>query len=125
MIIAGQVKDSVNQKEENFFLCFTAGFSGLSPGGFGGNDHIPQNPVRKGGETVCSHGKGDDVGGTVAVKVLAVQPGNPEIVGDDDAEFITVITQQGQNFFGRSPDLAGIDGDPSLLVPDMDPGGQF
>lgn len=72
MVMAHEVQDAVNQQEENFFLCLPVNSCGLTPGCFCRDDHISQNPGIDRRGHPGTHGKRDDIGGTVTVKILTV-----------------------------------------------------
>lgn len=93
VIVAHKVEDAVNHQEKNLFFCLPASRRGLVSGCFRRDDYIPQNLGVDGAALPGGHGKRDDIGGTVAVKILAVQPGDLFIVHDDDADFIFLTSQ--------------------------------
>ena len=72
MIIAHEMEDAVDQQEKNFFPYPSADRCGLSLGRFCRNDHISQDRGMGRRRVLRSHGKRNDVGGSVAVKILAV-----------------------------------------------------
>lgn len=83
----------MNHQEKDLFLGLPANSHGLALGGFCGNDHIPQNLGMDGSGIARRHGKSDDIGGTAAVKIPTIQPGDLFIVDDDDADFMPLISQ--------------------------------
>ena len=94
MVIAHEMEDAVDQQEKNLLLRPPANSRGLSLGSFCRDDYISQDRGMGRRRVPRSHGERNDVGGSVAVKILAVQPGDLFIVYDDDADFM-LLTSQG------------------------------
>jgi len=72
MVMAHKVKDAVNHQEKNFFLWLPVNSCGLTLGCFCRDDHISQNPGLERPGPPGTHGKRDDIGGTIPVKILTV-----------------------------------------------------
>lgn len=80
MIIAQKVKDAMDHQKEDLVLSLSSNRPGLASGSFYGDDHIPQNLGVNPGGLPTRHGKSDDIGGTAAIKILPVQPGDSFII---------------------------------------------
>jgi len=93
VIVAHKVEDAVNHQEKNLFSRLSTNGRSLALGCFRRDDYIPQNLGVDGAGLPGGHGKRDDIGGTVAVKILAVQPGDLFIVYDDDADLMFLTFQ--------------------------------
>jgi len=72
MVIAHEMEDAVDQQEKNLFLRLPAHSRGVSLGRFCRNNYISQDRGMGRSRVPRTHGKRDDVGGSVAVKILAV-----------------------------------------------------
>lgn len=80
MIVAQKMEDAMDHQKEDLVLSLPSNRPGLASGSFYGDDHIPQNLGVNHGRLPTRHGKSDDVGGAVAIKILPVQPGDPFII---------------------------------------------
>jgi len=93
MVIAREMQDAVDQEEKNFLFGLFLDFQGMMFGRLCGYDHISQefglNPCRFAG----GHRKRNYIGGAVAVKIPAVQPGDFFIVHEDDAQLMARQSQ--------------------------------
>ena len=72
MVIAHEMEDAVDQQKKNLFLRSPADGRRLSLGRFRRDDHITQDRGRERRRVPRPHGKGNDIGRTIAVKILAV-----------------------------------------------------
>ena len=72
MVIAHEVEEAVNHQEKDFFLGLLTHGQGLAFCRFRGDDHISQNLGMDCSGIPRRHGKGDDIGGTTAVKILTI-----------------------------------------------------
>ena len=72
MVIAHEVEDAVDHQEKDLLLCLPANGRGLSLGSFCRNNHISQDRGMERRRVPRIHGKRDDIGGSVAVEILAV-----------------------------------------------------
>ena len=72
MVVAHEMEDAVDHQEKDLFLRLPANSRGLSPGSFCRDNHISQERGMERSRVPRTHGERDDVGGSVAVKILAV-----------------------------------------------------
>ena len=72
MVITHEMEDAVDQQEKNLFLRLPANSHCLSLGSFCRNNHISQDREMGRSRVPRTHGERDDVGGSVAVEILAV-----------------------------------------------------
>jgi len=72
MVIAHEVEEAVNHQEKDLFLGLPTHGHGLTFCRFCGDDHISQNLWMDCSGIPRRHGKGDDIGGTTAVKILTI-----------------------------------------------------
>jgi len=72
MVIPHEVEDAVDQQEKDLLLRFPANSRGLSLGSFCRNNHVSQDRGMERIRVPRTHGERDNVGGSVAVKILAV-----------------------------------------------------
>jgi len=94
MVITQKMQDAVDYKKDNFFFGFSARCIRVALCGLCRDDHIPQKVRVERIWIAGRHGESDNVGRTVALKILAVQAGDLFIVYDDEADF-TPFTSQG------------------------------
>ena len=72
MVIAHEMEDAVDHQEKNLFLRLPANSCSVSLGRFCRDDHISQDRGMERNRVTRTHGERDNVGGSVAVEILAV-----------------------------------------------------
>lgn len=93
MVVAQEVQNAVNDKEKNFFLGFFTDFFGLALRGLGGDDQLAQDLRRNRRRRTSFHRERDDIGGTIVVKISAVQLGDFIVIDDQEVDFPVFISQ--------------------------------
>lgn len=102
MVVAGEVKQSVNHQKNQFVLQGDFPFQGVPRRGIDGNDDIPQNPVRRFLRASLVHGKGQDIGRPVPSEKAGVQIPDLAVAGEDHRHF-PVFEVEGTEDFSEVP----------------------
>jgi len=101
VLIANQVKHSMDHQKDNHFLIVEAETVRLVLGCFNGNHQVSEEVGMEGREFTVPHGKSEDIGGSISSEMLPIQFSNPGIVDQQDAELRVKKPQFGQYPSGR------------------------
>jgi len=101
MLIANQVKHSMDHQKDNHFLIAKTETVRLALGRLGRNYQVSEEMGVEGRELAFSHGEGEDIGRSIPSEMLPIQFPNPGIVDQQDAELRVKKPQFGQYPSGR------------------------
>ncbi len=93
VVVTQKVQNAVDDKEKNFFLGFFTDLFGLALRGLGGDDHVAQDLRGNRSRRASLHRERDDIGGTIAAKISAVQAGDFIVIDDQEVDFGVFISQ--------------------------------
>ena len=100
MVIADEMKDAVDHKQDEHFLIVETESIGLTLRCFYGDDQVSEHMGVQTRKLLCFHGEGKDIGRFIPMQVLPIQLLNLRVVDEDDAEFGIRKCQFGQYFLG-------------------------
>jgi len=87
MVIAEQMQDTVDQQFIESALPAQIGFLCFSGGGIHRYHHITQKMRAQMGKFALAHGKGDDVGRPLAVKIIFVERRDLRVIHEENGNF--------------------------------------
>jgi hypothetical protein len=96
MLIANQVKDSMDHQEDDHFHFVETEPIRLALRRLDGNHQVSEELGMEGRELSFSHGKGQDIGRFIPTEVLAIQRLNLEVIHKEEAELGLKKPQFGQ-----------------------------
>ncbi len=101
MLIANQVKHSMNHQKDNHFHIVETETVRLALGCFDRNHQVSEEMGMKGGELPFSHGEGQDIGRFIPPEVFPIQRLNLGVIHKQEAELRLKKPQFGQYPLGR------------------------